>query len=87
MYHPGPFLSLLKDLALQRQHPKEEGYAVFSIFSNGFKIISDGIEKFRPPFQGWRGGGAEPFLAHRNGRNPQEFPKIRRGGQTIRGEP
>ena len=41
--------------------------------------------KFRPPFQRWRGGGAEPFLAHRSGRNSLEIQKLRRGGQTVRG--
>ena len=85
MYHPGHFLCLPTGIALKGEHPKEEGYLVFSIFSKGSKIVSDGTGKFHPPFQRWRGGGAEPFLAHCNGRNSQGFPKLRRGDQTVRG--
>ena len=34
-------------------------------------------------FKGGGGGGAEPFLAHRNGRTLSDIPKTQEGGRTI----
>ena len=50
------------------------------------RVARDKTEKFSSAFyKRRRGGGSEPFLAHRNGRNIQAFQKLRRGGQTVRG--
>ncbi len=41
------------------------------------------VKVLRKLFQKLAGWGAEPFLAHRNGRNPPDSQKLRREGQTV----